>query len=174
MSRLPIHTPDSTLTRGAEALRAALSDLVRVYQFRDRDRICCHDISVTQCYALEAVINNGPLTLGALAAELFLDKSTTSRVVSTLERKEYLKREPHPEDRRAVLLSATAAGRSLCRRIQNDLVKETEALAADLEPAALAGATRLLRRLAKAAAQRSGLGGSCCGPVEGGCSTESC
>jgi SAM-dependent methyltransferase len=29
-------------------LYAALSDLVRVYQFRDRDRICCHDISVTQ------------------------------------------------------------------------------------------------------------------------------
>jgi hypothetical protein len=37
----------------AETFHAALSELVRVYQFRDRDRICCHDVSVTQCYALE-------------------------------------------------------------------------------------------------------------------------
>lgn len=174
MSHLPILPPDPTLTRDAAALQAALSDLVRVSQFRDRDRICCHDISVTQCYALETVIEKGPLTLGALAAELFLDKSTTSRVVATLERKEYLSREPHPEDRRAVLLSATATGRKLCGRIQNDLLRETEALAADLEPAARQGATRLLQRLARAAAERSGLGGSCCDPAGEACSTESC
>jgi hypothetical protein len=31
------------LERDAAALRAAVAELVRVYQFRDRDRICCHD-----------------------------------------------------------------------------------------------------------------------------------
>ena len=45
------------------ALHEALADLVRAYQFRDRDRICCHDISVTQCYALEALKRDGPMRL---------------------------------------------------------------------------------------------------------------
>jgi hypothetical protein len=36
---------------------------VSVYQFRDRDRICCHDVSVTQCYALETIVEHGPLRL---------------------------------------------------------------------------------------------------------------
>ena len=40
----------TALQADAETLHAALSELVRVYQFRDRDRICCHDISVTQCW----------------------------------------------------------------------------------------------------------------------------
>ena len=77
-------SPDATpvaLERDAAALQAAVAELVRVYQFRDRDRICCHDISVTQCYALETLVEHGPMRLNALAERLFLDKSTTSRVV---------------------------------------------------------------------------------------------
>ena len=41
------------LTQDSEDLYEALNQLVRVYQFRDRDRICCYDVSVTQCYAIE-------------------------------------------------------------------------------------------------------------------------
>ena len=52
---------EESLQRTAEELQAAIADLVRVYQFRDRDRICCYDISVTQCYALETLVNAGPL-----------------------------------------------------------------------------------------------------------------
>ncbi|MFN7961142.1 MAG: MarR family transcriptional regulator [Thermoanaerobaculia bacterium] len=158
---------DPGLEADAQELHAALSELVRVYQFRDRDRICCHDVSVTQCHALEALLERGPLTLSALAGELFLDKSTASRVVATLERKGYAARATHPEDSRAVLLTATAAGRELCRRIEHQLVLEERELVADLEPEVRRGAALLLRRLARAARRRSGLGGeqgepACC------------
>src|SRR4026209_916514 len=57
------------LEADAGALHEALTELVRVYQFRDRDRICCHDISVTQCYALDALLRRGPSGLNELAAE---------------------------------------------------------------------------------------------------------
>src|SRR6187397_460011 len=114
-------TAESRLDADAAAVNAALSDLVRVYQFRDRDRICCHDVSVTQCYALEALVRRGPSGLNDLATELFLDKSTASRVVSTLERKGYLTRVPHREDRRAVVLEVTRTGRQLVERIHRDL-----------------------------------------------------
>src|ERR671910_1879293 len=100
---------DATLTRQATELQDALAEFIRVYQFRDRDRICCYDISPTQCYALDALLRRELATLNELAAELCLDKSTASRVVATLERKGYVARSPHPRDRRAVLLTATAA-----------------------------------------------------------------
>src|SRR5687767_3520590 len=101
-TRLPIvtETSDPALERDARALYGALSDLIRVYQFRDRDRICCHDVSVSQCYALEALVRRGGMTLNDLAAHLYLDKSTASRVVDALERKGYVTRTSHPSDRR--------------------------------------------------------------------------
>jgi hypothetical protein len=52
-------TGKNDLDRDTRDLYAALSDLVRLYQFRDRDTICCHDISVTQCYALQALARGG-------------------------------------------------------------------------------------------------------------------
>jgi DNA-binding MarR family transcriptional regulator len=147
----------------AMALHDALSELVRVYQFRDRDRICCHDVSVTQCYAIEALIRRGPSGLNELAAHLYLDKSTASRVVTTLERKGYVRRGAHPGDGRAIVLTVTPAGRRLHDRIRTDLVAEARELIQDFEPEVSKAATRLILRLARAAAQRSGVSGpSCC------------
>jgi DNA-binding MarR family transcriptional regulator len=140
--------------RDAERLYSALSNLVRVYQFRDRDKICCHDISVTQCHALEAVARLGPRTSNELAAELYLDKSTTSRVVTTLERKGYVTRQAHPQDRRSVLIDLTSAGRKLLTKIQADLVAETRELLDDFEPAVREAAPRLLDKLANSAQRR--------------------
>jgi MarR family transcriptional regulator, 2-MHQ and catechol-resistance regulon repressor len=159
-------TAKRRLEADAVDLHTALSELVRVYQFRDRDRICCHDISVTQCYALEALIRRGPSGLNELAAELYLDKSTASRVVATLERKKYVTRERHPDDGRAVVLSASPAGRRLYERIRTDLVAETRQLLEDFEPEVRKGAARLILRLARAAAERSGVtpGAGCCPP----------
>ena len=73
------------LDRDAAELHRALTDLIRVYQFRDRRRICCHDISVTQCYALDVLAAQGPVLLRELASALYLDTSTASRVVDSLE-----------------------------------------------------------------------------------------
>jgi DNA-binding MarR family transcriptional regulator len=155
--------PDAReLQQEAESLYAALAELVRVYQFRDRDRICCHDVSVTQCYAIEALLRRGPSSLNDLAAALFLNKSTASRVVATLERKGYVTRASHPDDRRTLVLSVTAAGRKLHDRIKSDLLAEEARLLEDFEPEVRKAAPRLLLRLARAAAQRSGLAAGCC------------
>jgi MarR family 2-MHQ and catechol resistance regulon transcriptional repressor len=160
------------LQRDAQALQAAVADLVRVYQFRDRDRICCHDISVTQCHALEALVDQGPLRLGDLAERLFLDKSTTSRVVRALVKKGYVEQQTDAADRRATALSATRAGRALCARIIDDLVEQQRELLADLDPEVRAGVVSVIQRLARAADSRfrSGVsaGAACsadgCGP----------
>jgi DNA-binding MarR family transcriptional regulator len=160
----------SALDRDAEELQAAVADLVRVYQFRDRDCICCHDVSVTQCYALETLVEHGPLRLGALAERLFLDKSTTSRVVATLVKKGYVEQHAEPSDRRATALSATRRGRALCARIAEDLVAQQRVLLQDLDPAIRAGVVDVIRRLAHAADVRFRAGttanavAACCAP----------
>lgn len=162
---LPIltETPDPALERDARALYGALSDLMRVYQFRDRDRICCHDISVSQCYALEALVRQGGMTLNDLAAHLYLDKSTASRVIDSLERKGYVARTPHLSDRRSVQLEATASGRDLYRKVEGDILAEETSLLAGFDPEIRRAMTHLIARLARAAAERVETGGgSCC------------
>ena len=164
-TRLPILTEpaDPALERDARALYGALSDLIRVYQFRDRDRICCYVVSVSQCYALEALVQKGGMTLNDLAAHLYLDKSTASRVVDSLERKGYVSRTPHPSDRRAVLLEPTAAGKELHTKIESDILAEEKALLADFDPEIRRAMAQLIARLARAAAERVDTGGgSCC------------
>lgn len=162
--RKPRPTASTSLLADAEALHLAVSDLVRIYQFRDRDRICCYDISVTQCYALETLAEKGPMRSLALAALLMLDKSTTSRVVDALERKGYVERLPDAEDARALSLRITRSGRALYDKINRELIHQQAELLADLDPSIRAGVTHVLRRLTHAAASRfkSGVSvGSC-------------
>lgn len=161
-------TSATALDRDAEALQTAVADLVRVYQFRDRDRICCHDISVTQCHALEALVEHGPMRLGELTERLFLDKSTTSRVVRTLVKKGYVEQHPDATDRRATALRPTARGQRLCERITGDLVAQQKQLLRDLDPEIREGVVNVIRRLARAADSRFRSGVSvgadaCCG-----------
>jgi MarR family 2-MHQ and catechol resistance regulon transcriptional repressor len=171
-------TKEELLERDAAALQAAVSELVRVYQFRDRDRICCHDISVTQCYALETLAEHGPMRLSALAERLFLDKSTTSRVVGTLVKKGYVEQHADESDGRATALQATIRGRRLCTRITNDLIDQHKQLLQDLDPDVRNGVVKVISGLARAADSRFrsgisvGSGASCCAPDAdgaGGC-----
>jgi DNA-binding MarR family transcriptional regulator len=154
---------DGRLAADTLALHRALTELVRVYQFRDRDRICCYDVSVTQCYALEAVVQKEPLSVNELAAELYLDKSTTSRVVDALQKKGYVERHEHPEDRRTLQLLATDAGRELHAKIESDLLAGESRLLAGFSPEVRQSMATLIGELARAAAGRIDTsGGSCC------------
>jgi MarR family 2-MHQ and catechol resistance regulon transcriptional repressor len=163
MEMATVLTSDPALARDTEELYDALEDLLRVYQFRDRDRICCFDVSVSQCYALEGLVRQGGMTLNDLAAYLYLDKSTASRVVDALERKGYVVRLPHPKDRRAVLLEATPSGRELEGKIRESILAEERQLLADFTPEVRQAMTLLIRRLARAASASVGAsGGNCC------------
>jgi len=151
------------LDRDAAELHAALNDLVRVYQFRDRKRICFHDVSVTQCYALSALVREGAPTLNELAEELYLDKSTTSRVVDSLVRKGYARRHREPEDGRVVRVKPTDRGIELFVTIETHLIEQEKRLIADFDPEVRQATARLIARLARAARERfSREDGTCC------------
>lgn len=166
---LPIHPdgsggpPDSDLIADARRLSDALGELIRVVQFRDRDRACCYDISVSQCYALKGVVDVGGLTVNELAAHLYTDKSTASRIANALVAKGLTTRERDDSDRRVVRLVATAQGRSTCAAIEADLAAEYAELLADFDGEVRSAVTRVVSRLGRSFAARVEVsGGSCC------------
>jgi len=151
-----------SLARDARDLHRAVSDLVRIYQFRDRKSICYYNVTVTQCYALSTIVARGPLTQNELAAELYLDKSTASRVIGELVRKGYVHRATDPDDGRVRNLDATAKGHGLHERIERDLVEEMQGLMTGHNPATRRDTIELIARLADAAVARfERLGPSC-------------
>jgi len=148
------------LNEDARDLYRAVSELVRVYQFRDRQSTCYYDLSVTQCYALSFIVQSEPMMVSALADELFLDRSTVSRLVGSLVEKGYVRRAVDPDDARAARLKVTRKGRDLHEKIEQDLVEEMYALVADYGSETLRATIRLLGRLTEAASLRSRSKGS--------------
>ena len=147
----------------AAALSRAFSELIRVIQFRDRDRACCYGLTVSQCYGLKAVCEAGFLGVNDLAAALYLEKSTASRLAAGLQGAGLVERGSDPEDGRSVRLSATAAGREAYRAIEGDLLREHEDLLAGFDPEVRAAVAQVVGRLTKAMANRvEADGGSCC------------
>jgi len=88
-------------------------ELIKKYQFRDRNQICCFGISVSQCYILETLHTHGPLTMNELAKKMYLKISTITRVVEQLVKKNYVKREEGLNDRRVRLINLTDSRRAL-------------------------------------------------------------
>ena len=150
------------LERDAVALQRVLTELFRVYQFRDRDTICCYDISTGQGHALERLAVGGPMTLNEFAASLFLEKSSASRLADGLERKGYLKRKPRADDARYVQLELTKRGKMLQERIERDLIQERARVLADLSSKERKVVIESIARLSDAACAGVSTEAGCC------------
>ena len=60
----------------------------------------------------------GRLRMGTLADELMISRSGTTRLVARMEKCQWVRRAPVPEDRRATCAELTDAGRDVLRRAQ--------------------------------------------------------
>ncbi|UCE59468.1 MAG: MarR family transcriptional regulator [Phycisphaerales bacterium] len=117
-----------SLHKQAERLYHFLAELARGYQFRDREGICCHGISVSQCYTLDALEMQGPMTMSELAAHLHLEISSMTRVVDYLVANKLATRVTDAEDRRVCRVKIARKGHSLVGKIRTDLIKQHEAV----------------------------------------------
>ena len=147
----------------AEAFHQALGDLMRLQQHRARDRVAFYGITVSGAHALEALERLGAVSLNRLAAELFVDKSTASRVVDALEYRGWVARTVDPADRRALHLYLTDEGLALHDQIRADAVWEMQAVLAGMDPALRHSTLGFLRDLARTSALHAGATeASCC------------
>jgi len=68
------------------------------------------DLTATQLSALGTIRRHGPLTIGALAGLEKVQPPSMTRTVNCLSGLGLLSREPHPSDRRQVVLHLSEAG----------------------------------------------------------------
>ena len=155
-----LHRPG--LIRDSARLQESLGGLIRVLQSRDRDRACCYDLSVSQCYALEALIQHGPMPVTQLGDLLHLEKSTASRLAKALLSKGLVRKRAPLADGRVVILQVTEAGHRLARKILNDLAEEYMDLLEGFEPETRAALPVLLDRLTQTISRRAGPDGPTC------------
>ncbi|MBW4721562.1 MarR family winged helix-turn-helix transcriptional regulator [Saccharothrix obliqua] len=123
-----------------------------------------HDLSLTQLRVLGLLRDRRP-RMTELAAFLGLDKSTMTGLVERAERRGLVARGKSPEDRRAVDVFITPAGRELAERVQEEvraaLAPFTDRLRADDRQLL----TRLLDSVSAAATANQATRGTLSGPT---------
>ncbi|HSU17798.1 MarR family winged helix-turn-helix transcriptional regulator [Longimicrobium sp.] len=145
-----------TTMDAARELRRALRELVRLQQLRERDRTSAYGVTVSGAHVLEVLAERGALSLNALSAELFVDKSTACRTVGLLEDRGLVARLADSRDGRAIRVELTDDGRVLEARLRQDAVWEAEALLSALPAEDADGALRLIRELTRTSAAHAG------------------
>lgn len=78
---------------------------------------CCRSVTMAQCHALLEIEDLGDTTTVQLAKNLLLDKSTLSRTIDSLVRRDFVERKQHPTDRRYITLILTKEGAKICKEI---------------------------------------------------------
>jgi len=89
----------------------------------------------------------GPSRLTTVAERTGLDPSTVSRQVADLEKAGLLARDTDPEDRRAILLEATAEGQQMLDRLTRGRRRRVERLLTDWDSDDIVTLGRLLGQL---------------------------
>ena len=117
-----------TLEQDVRRFNERFAELLMQYQFRDRERICVHGITLTQCYVLQTLDGPTAMNIVGLATALMLDKSTMSRTVSQLRRRQLVACSRDPGEHRSQIVSLTVAGRKLHRRIAREIRAEQREL----------------------------------------------
>ena len=148
------HPPDETLESDAAAVFDVMTELLRIYQFRDRDRANAHGVTVTQSYALGVILKRREITAKALAYELALEKSTVSRLVEAMTERGMIERASNPDDARSVLLRPTPLGRRLYDAGRRDIVRENMGALQGLSGAERATFIETVKRFTEAARLR--------------------
>ena len=140
-----------TLDQGAERLHQLTKELIRRYQFRDWNQICCYEISISQCHILDVLAEEGDLTMQQLARRMYKSISTMTRVAARLVKKGYIKRRQDAQDRRVVHVTITPQGKAILAAIHRDMIETQKAILHEIPASEWAGAFKVLEALAQGA-----------------------
>jgi DNA-binding MarR family transcriptional regulator len=76
------------------------------------------DITIDQWLVLKTIHESADVTLQQVGVAVFKDFASVTRIVQLLERKGFLRRKPHPNDKRRSELVLTRSGHSLLRTLE--------------------------------------------------------
>jgi DNA-binding MarR family transcriptional regulator len=112
-------TSGTANTEVAARLRLAIVRTARRLRQEAYEAEAGTDLSPTLTAALATIDRHGPLTPSDLANREGIRRPTATRIVASLEASELVARTADPADRRASLISATADGRALLKRLRS-------------------------------------------------------
>jgi len=132
---------------------AAVSNIFRVAttirNHMERSVLAGADLSFTAFTVLWVLWIWGEQEARHVADESGISRGTLTGVVTTLERRGLVRRRPHPDDRRSVLVAATESGEELMAQLFPSFNAEEAKVSADLDDtdkAQLADALRTILR----------------------------
>jgi DNA-binding MarR family transcriptional regulator len=126
---------DSELTTDpglAHALRASVMRLGRRLRQVRADSL---DLQSNQLSVMAALLNEGDMLMGALAARERMQPPSMTRIVNGLEERGFVARRPDPSDRRQCLVTVTEAGREIILANRQRRDEWLTVRIAELEPA---------------------------------------
>lgn len=135
----------------AEIAAELRSPLLRVSRLMRNQRADL-SISLTLLSALGAVLTNGPLSAGELAAIERVQPPSMTKVIATLEERGLVERKAHPHDKRQAIIAITPAGEEMLardRQLRDEWLTGRLASLTDEERALLRAVTPVLNKLAE-------------------------
>jgi DNA-binding MarR family transcriptional regulator len=101
-----------------------------------------HGLTPARTHLLWELFHRGPCAQRVLADALGVTARNVTGLVDGLEETGYVTREPHPEDRRATLVTLTDHGTDVMTQMEKDQERFARILFADLPDRQLAALTR--------------------------------
>ncbi|MDR0808249.1 MAG: MarR family transcriptional regulator [Gemmobacter sp.] len=124
------------MTYRIDRLGYLLHDASRLMRRRFAAHTVEHGLSATQWRLLGLLFREGPQTQAALADRLDVEPISVSRLIDRMEQSGWVRREPHPEDRRAHIILPTAQAEAIAPNLRGIAETVTEEALAALPDAA--------------------------------------
>ena len=125
---------DKIFGADVEEFHNTIIDLIKKYQFRDRNEVACMGMSVSQCYILETLYFHGSMNMKDLACKMHLAISTITRIVDQLERKKYINRLRNENDLREKFISLTKSGEKIFLKSWENVFKSEKKIFEKIKP----------------------------------------
>ena len=135
------------MTRQSDALKTfvALKRTTDNFFKRVKADIKCHGLTVNEFAVLEVLYNKGPQPIQQIKEKILIASSSTTYVIDSLEKRNYVVRTQDPSDKRTYHASLTEKGYQLIDSVFPSHAQMIESCFQDLDDASLTQLRELLK-----------------------------
>jgi MarR family 2-MHQ and catechol resistance regulon transcriptional repressor len=115
----------------------------------DARSIASSGLGISDFAVLEILLHKGPLPVNTIGRQVMLTSGSITTAVDRLQKKQFVRRQACPQDRRVTYVALTAAGRTLIQEVFNAHASQLEAVFEPLSTAERSTLATLLKKLGK-------------------------
>ncbi|MEM9570454.1 MAG: MarR family transcriptional regulator [Pseudomonadota bacterium] len=131
-----------------------LQSYARLYTFRDPNVACLFGLRVNECYVLDYIANNAPVTVSHIADELGIHKSNVSRIIASLESEGLVAHKGNTNDARQKVVDLSPKGERKHQEVQTYFVDRLRNVLREFTAGDIETAKRFIEALTDDAATR--------------------